>query len=154
MRGSYILVIEMRRPTSIGIGSLGNLYFDRGYYCYVGSAMGKGRSLETRISRHLIGEKKLRWHVDYLLSSKESEIVLILCFKGKRRMECELARKLSRFASSFVPKFGSSDCKCKSHLFYFSDHYKLCDALASLSTARAKIAMTGKTEGLRRIRMV
>ncbi len=136
MKGSYVLVIEVRRPISIKVGSLGRISFDKGYYCYVGSAMGRGRSLESRISRHLTRKKKLRWHIDYLLRRKESEIVLILCFRSQRRIECELAKKLSKCASGYVSKFGSSDCKCKSHLFYFSNYSELRNALASLLGVR------------------
>jgi len=117
MKGTYLLIISLKKDKTIKVGSLDKLNFRKGYYFYVGSALGKSMSLENRISRHFRKKKKKRWHIDYLLADEDAEITRVLTFKGKR--ECIIATKLSK---NFVgiKKFGSSDCGCFSHL-YFSE---------------------------------
>jgi len=46
------------------IGKLGIHNLPHGYYVYVGSALG---GLASRLRRHLRSEKRLHWHIDYLL---------------------------------------------------------------------------------------
>ena len=118
--GVYVLIFELKKCGSYNIGKLGILDFPAGYYCYIGSAL---NSLEARIERHLRQEKKLHWHIDYLL--KEAAVVSVVYTeinKGLRvrqtlREECRLAR---HFLSYFdhIKSFGSSDCRCPSHLVY------------------------------------
>ena len=62
--GIYHLIIYLPSDTSIEVGKLGRYYFQTGYYVYTGSAM---RGLDQRIARHLRSEKRLHWHIDYLL---------------------------------------------------------------------------------------
>ena len=64
MKGSYILLFLLPNSKEISIGKLGRLLFKKGVYLYVGSAM---NGLEQRIQRHLRTEKKIHWHIDYLL---------------------------------------------------------------------------------------
>ncbi|MFP4052091.1 MAG: GIY-YIG nuclease family protein, partial [Thermoplasmata archaeon] len=64
MKGIYTLVIELKEDKVIEVGAIGNIDFDKGYYVYVGSAQ---NGLEARIERHLSDEKKIHWHIDYLL---------------------------------------------------------------------------------------
>ncbi len=112
MKGSYVLLIKLPEAQIIAIGSLEALYFPRGHYAYVGSAMG---GFKSRLSRHLRGNKKPHWHIDYLLQ-KASISNIILC-ETRERAECTIAQALrQRFDS--VPGFGSSDCKCPSHLLF------------------------------------
>jgi sugar fermentation stimulation protein A len=112
-RGSYILLIEIPREVTIEVGALGFLKFPQGYYAYCGSAMG---GLRARINRHLGKEKKVRWHVDYLLL-EEGRVKNVIYAPTHERLECQLAQKLENIFHS-VPEFGSSDCRCSSHLFY------------------------------------
>jgi len=123
--GTYVLLIDLPRKEEITVGRLGRITFPPGCYAYVGSAMG---GLDGRIQRHLRKEgKKTHWHIDYLLWS--ARIKEVLCIEGSRR-ECEIARELSkRFRP--VKGFGSSDCKCESHLFY-GDYNTLRDAVSQL----------------------
>ncbi|MHA1295495.1 MAG: GIY-YIG nuclease family protein [Promethearchaeota archaeon] len=97
MKGSYILVIYLKDDDYIKVGKLGKISFQKGYYVYVGSAMGdKGSTtLNNRIARHLqkSGEKKLFWHIDYLLNSSHSKIVKIYLIPSKIRQECMIAKK-------------------------------------------------------------
>ena len=112
MKGSYVLLIELKQDKKISVGKLGNIFFYKGYYAYVGSAL---NGLEQRINRHLRSEKKMHWHIDYLL--KNAEIVDVFYKESSERQECKISKKLDKDFLS-IPNFGSSDCKCKSHLFY------------------------------------
>jgi len=112
MKGSYILLIELKKDILVPIGKLGKKHFSKGYYVYVGSAM---NGLEQRIQRHLRRQKKMHWHIDYLL--KHAEIQNVFYKESIIREECNIAKTLESALSS-IPGFGCSDCRCKTHLFY------------------------------------
>jgi len=112
MKGSYILLVELKNDTTINIGKLGKKQFNKGYYAYVGSAL---NGLEQRIERHLQSQKKMHWHIDSLL--RHAKIINIFYKENKIREECNIAKTLDKKLLS-VPDFGCSDCTCKSHLFY------------------------------------
>lgn len=114
MKGCYVLVIKLEKDQNIVISKLGSIFFKKGYYFYVGSAL---NNLEKRIRRHLSSDKKFHWHIDYLL--KYSKIVQVFIKENKFREECIVAQALIEKLES-IPGFGCSDCKCKSHLFYGS----------------------------------
>lgn len=113
MKGTYILLIENSKDQKIKTGSLGAIHFPKGIYAYVGSAW---NSLEARIARHRSKEKKLRWHIDYFLSAPGVRVLDVKTYQ-ERRIECNLARKISKRARG-LEGFGCSDCFCRSHLFY------------------------------------
>jgi len=115
MKGSYILIMEMKRPKKIRIGRLGGMDFSRGFYAYVGSAL---NGLERRVGRHLGERKKRFWHIDYLL--EETAVVGFFLVESAVKSECFIAGMLSRELES-VPRFGCSDCRCESHLFHHPD---------------------------------
>lgn len=109
----YILLIEIEEKLLLTIGKLGTFQFKPGFYLYVGSAR---RNLPARINRHLSKNKKLYWHIDYLLTQGEViEVILI-----KENEECRIVSAIREIpgVSLPVPGFGSSDCKCPAHLFY------------------------------------
>ena len=109
--GIYLLLIFKHKGEEIKVGALGKIKFDVGYYVYVGSAQ---RNLRKRIERHFRKEKKIRWHIDYLLSHAK-----ILDFYAKnypKPYEEKIAIKLGK-KYSYVPNFGSSDSRALSHLF-------------------------------------
>ena len=112
MKGSYILIIQVKKDMKVKIGKLGILSFKRGYYAYVGSAM---NGLEGRIRHHLRHNKKMHWHIDYFVEYGEIKKVIILPSDNKE-LECQIAKFLENL---FIPikNFGCSDCKCVSHLF-------------------------------------
>ena len=118
MKGSYILLIQLRQGQTITIGSLKQIYFPYGYYAYVGSAMG---GFKSRLSRHLRQNKKPHWHVDYLL--QKAHISEIIVCQTNKRAECTIAQALSPQFDS-VPGFGSTDCHCPSHLFFSPEEMK------------------------------
>lgn len=113
--GTYVLVIHQSQAVRTRVGVLGFLRFQPGYYLYVGSALG---GLRARIARHVRREKRLHWHVDYVL--QHARILAIWYSLGPQALECEWARAISR-ASGIEPtraRLGASDCACHTHLFY------------------------------------
>jgi len=113
LKGAYLLIIGVNRDSRIKVGSLGLINFKKGIYVYVGSAMG---GLEQRISRHLRSNKKTFWHIDYLLKNRNAKIIKVFYKESNEKEECKIARRISKFGEP-VMNFGSSDCKCESHLF-------------------------------------
>ncbi len=114
MKGSYLLFIKLDNDMTIKYGINKKNFFKKGYYVYVGSAL---NSIENRIARHLRSNKNKHWHIDYLLNYGK---ILNIFYKEKNyKEECRIAGLLkNKFLS--IDDFGSSDCKCKSHLFYGS----------------------------------
>ena len=118
MKGSYCLIINVKKDTKIKIGKkLGVINFKKGYYVYVGSAM---NSLEARVKRHLSDNKKKHWHIDYLLLNKNTEIKKVYTKESNEKLECKIAEKIIENEDS-IANFGCSDCKCRSHLIYFEN---------------------------------
>ena len=125
VKGSYILLIKLPGEQSITAGSLKAIRFLRGYYAYIGSAMG---GFKARLSHHLKENKRPRWHIDYLLPMASISSIILL--ETNDRVECTIAQALSRQFDS-IPGFGSSDCKCKSHLFFATDERQMKSAIIS-----------------------
>jgi len=119
VKGSYVLLIALPEQQTISVGSLKAICFPGGCYAYVGSAMG---GFESRLSRHLQGNKRPHWHIDYLLP-KASITGIILC-ETEHRVECAIAQALKGQFDS-IPGFGSSDCNCPSHLFFAPDQSQM-----------------------------
>jgi len=118
-KGIYCLIIKLSRSTKIKVGSLGKIDFLKGVYLYSGSAM---NGLTNRINRHRKKQKKLFWHIDYLLNSRYAKIIFVIPIKTDKRLECILNRMVSQFPDATPVKgFGCSDCKCETHLFYFKE---------------------------------
>jgi len=118
-KGGYILVIELNTKKEIHPGSLGAIPFSKGFYAYLGTALG---GFSSRINRHLCKDKKLKWHIDYLLN--EGGVLQVILCKTARRLECLLSQAMADEFSS-IPSFGSNDCKCKSHLYFSADRANL-----------------------------
>ncbi len=118
--GTYVLVLRLAEKSDIAVGKLGEFRFPPGYYLYVGSAQGSG-GLAARIARHRRARKRLHWHIDYLLQYARLEDVWYL--ESPRRLECVVAEAIGALPDARVPApgFGSSDCRCTSHLFYFTE---------------------------------
>ncbi len=111
-RGSYLLILRLKRDRRIRIGKLGKILFEKGFYVYVGSAMA---NLQRRMERHRRLRKRHHWHIDDLREAADFHSVLAI--RSSDRLECEVARAMSKIAGWTVPRFGSSDCGCESHLF-------------------------------------
>lgn len=116
--GSYVLVLAAFGGPRIRVGGLGTLVVQPGFYLYVGSALGPG-GLAGRVGRHARADKTCRWHIDYLTAVATLDEVWYTL--GEARRECQWADILSRLRGATVPRerFGSSDCRCRTHLFFF-----------------------------------
>ncbi|PWR71078.1 GIY-YIG nuclease family protein [Methanospirillum stamsii] len=132
-KGVYVLLIETKACT-IKAGSLGSVFIRQGWHAYVGSALGTGGF--ARVQRHLNlnrnKDKNPRWHIDYLLLSPLCSVKNVYCIITDKRLECVVAAGIE---GEEIPHFGSSDCSCKSHLFYFPDnpHKNLLASLNEIS---------------------
>ena len=122
--GTYALILELDQETVITVGRLGTFCFPAGYYAYVGSALGSG-GLEARLARHRRQDKRIRWHIDYVLA--HACIVDVKVDDSGERLECAWARALLSMPGAQVvaPRFGSSDCACPSHLVYLGSSGRL-----------------------------
>jgi Uri superfamily endonuclease len=116
-KGTYILLASLDKTQKIKPGKLPKADYEKGIYLYVGRAK---TGLKARIERHLRDDKKLFWHIDYLLQRAKIEAVWI---RRDYFAECATAdniQDLSPPAPKTIHGFGSSDCRCTGHLFYFS----------------------------------
>ena len=85
------------------------------YYIYVGSAFGSG-GVQARVLRHCRETKTKHWHIDYL--REHIEPIGAWYRYGYQHLEHQWAQSIADMANySAIKGFGSSDCKCYSHLF-------------------------------------
>jgi len=117
-KGIYILVVSVSKDINVNVGTLGNVNFEKGMYAYVGSAQ---NNLEKRIERHLRKTKQKFWHIDYILDYDNVKVLKVFYKHAGKSEECKVANKIGERC---VPTkgFGSSDCKCKSHLFKLKNY--------------------------------
>ncbi len=118
--GTYALLLEATTIQDVQIGKLGVLHMLPGIYVYVGSALGPG-GLAARVERHALREKVLHWHIDYLRA--ETRLLAVWYARGAKHGECHWSRIVGGAAGAQIPLdgFGSSDCRCRSHLQYFAN---------------------------------
>ena len=119
MKGTYTIVIRCRQSVDLSFGNLGRAKIRPGLYVYSGSALGRGAvSLEGRIRRHLRRRKKIRWHVDYVTSSRRCMVKAAIYLESTRRLECDVSRMIGERlgAHPLLPHIGASDCSCSGHL--------------------------------------
>ncbi|MFH1820939.1 MAG: GIY-YIG nuclease family protein [Methanobacteriota archaeon] len=137
--GTYALLIYVPYDLSLKIGQLGTVNFKRGYYSYIGSALG---GISARVRRHLREKKKVHWHIDHLLL--HTRAIDVIAARSKGRKECAVTAELAKHLTS-IKGFGSSDCDCESHLFYSSDFDELRrDLIESFKECGAKIFKIGE----------
>ena len=129
LKGVYVLIIQLNNDTALSVGALGTLAFKKGLYAYVGSAQ---TNMEQRIRRHLRKEKRMFWHIDYLLNSGAARIVKVLHKQADKAEECAIAKALGENGES-IDDFGCSDCSCKSHFFRISDSSFLQESMQVLN---------------------
>jgi len=113
MKGIYCLIINIKKDINPKIGALGNILFIKGKYVYVGSAQ---NSIEKRVSRHFSKNKKIKWHIDYLLANPNVNLINAVYKKAGKEEECKIACLLNKLENP-IKGFGCSDCRCYSHLF-------------------------------------
>lgn len=115
MPGVYQLVLCLNSAIQLQVGKLGTFLFPAGQYVYTGSAL---NGVEQRLARHRQRHKRQHWHIDYLLQHASIRSVRIV--RTRRKVECALNRRaLKRPGAQVVARgFGSSDCRCPSHLVF------------------------------------
>lgn len=111
MKGVYAAIFRLEKTTSIEIGALGNIEFEKGIYVYLGSAM---TNAEKRINRHFGEVENLHWHIDYF--SEVAEPIDYFLLPESSEYECVLADAVSKLGEP-VKGFGCSDCGCSSHMY-------------------------------------
>ena len=115
--GNYLLVLTLEKDSLVSPGALGEGLFKKGFYVYAGSAH---KNLSARMARHLRKKgKKPHWHIDYLVPF--SAKLRGYAISSYTNLECSLAKGLSEIGGIPVPHFGSGDCRCPSHLYYFKN---------------------------------
>jgi Uri superfamily endonuclease len=129
LKGIYVLIIRVNKDIHVNIGALGRKSFAKGLYTYVGSAQ---TNLEQRVKRHLKREKRLFWHIDYLLANNAAETVKVLYKQGDKTEECKTATRIGENGTP-IAGFGCSDCHCTSHLFRIADYTFLLDSMQPLN---------------------
>ena len=112
---TYQLNIKVNQPLKVQIGKLGLFDFPKGNYVYTGSAK---KNIDARIKRHQSKEKKLCWHIYYLLAESQAQIVSVL---KTNKSECLWNQSLN--GEVIVNGFDASDCQsgCGSHLVYMGE---------------------------------
>ena len=86
----------------------------------MGSAL---NGLKASVDRHFRREKKIHWHIDYLLERVHP--VAVISSLSEQRLECQVAEGLSYQGLVHVQGFGATDCRCSSHLFFRPDYNAL-----------------------------
>lgn len=116
--GPYALVLSADSNRQICVGKLGTLQMCPGFYVYVGSALGPG-GVRARLAHHLRPTDRPHWHIDYLRAHTQVEEIWY-CLDASRR-EHTWAQRMGTAVGASIPLkgFGSSDCNCEAHLFFF-----------------------------------
>lgn len=147
MGGLYLLVMRLDGKASIAAGALGALNYESGWYVYTGSAragleqrLARHARVEKKFHWHIdyfleravlvrtksfalpdaASEALLRARLLDVVQKSRNVSTEKFC-ADRLRTECLLAAAVGslRGAAVAAPRFGASDCRCPSHLFYF-----------------------------------
>jgi Uri superfamily endonuclease len=116
--GTYALVCASESKQVIEVGCLGRFEMRRGWYLYVGSAFGPGGIL-GRVEHHRRIASHPHWHIDYLRLHARLDAVWFTYDRSPREHLWAAVASESMNGSIHRGGFGSSDCQCGSHLFFF-----------------------------------
>ena len=111
------MILGNEARQTIAVGRLGELSMRIGYYLYVGSAFGPG-GLRARLSHHLSISRHPRWHIDYLRRVTMPAAIWFGQHLSHEEHRWVAALGRGRDVILAHPRFGASDCKCASHLFF------------------------------------
>jgi Uri superfamily endonuclease len=96
----------------LDIKTLDNQSIKRGWYGYIGSAQTDSYS---RVDRHKdvsqYNKSINHWNIDYLLGKETCEMY------GYFKTSAEPSKIVESIDSTYIDKFGTSDCSCQSHLY-------------------------------------
>ena len=137
--GSYALILCAFVHGSVRIGRIGYLTVIPGFYVYVGSAFGSG-GVCARIAHHARITRRPHWHIDYLRRSTTLEESWYTNDPCSREHQWTDVFRHSPGASEPLDGFGSSDCRCRCHLFRFAGK-------PSLRSFRRRLALAAPEHG-------
>ncbi|MBU3965795.1 MAG: GIY-YIG nuclease family protein [Euryarchaeota archaeon] len=138
IKGTYVLILRMNNDTDIIVGKLRGLKFKKGFYAYIGSALGTGGF--KRVTRHFnvaSGKNHVRkWHIDYLLP--QTDVICAVLLPTYVALECTIAEKFSELFKE-ITGFGCTDCACRSHLFFSGTNpenkvAEICDKVTGIES--------------------
>ncbi|MFQ5804885.1 MAG: DUF123 domain-containing protein [Phycisphaerae bacterium] len=114
--GVYQLWLRVSVDLRVTIGRLGRFTFVAGRYVYTGRA---SRGLRSRVLRHVRGDGRRHWHIDYLLARPQVRIERVELASDNPADECALNQTLASKGECIAPGFGASDCKagCGTHVW-------------------------------------
>jgi Uri superfamily endonuclease len=124
------------------VGAKGKIAFERGFYAYVGSAQ---KDLEQRLRRHLKRKKRKFWHIDYLLDDKATKVVQVFQKQADKAQECMIARSIGEKGEP-ITGFGSSDCRCESHLFRINGYKILQESMRAQGMKSSNLSSTSNSD--------
>ena len=116
--GTYALIFSAAQKDQLAVGKIGTLRLQPGFYVYVGSAFGPG-GLKARIRHHSRRAAHPHWHIDYLSSALELKEIWYTCDPVHREHQWATIISNTRGSSAPLAGFGSSDCRCNTHLSFF-----------------------------------
>lgn len=111
------MVLRHRNSETLTVGARGTIHWDDGWLYYVGRAQWGWTSRAKRLNDT---SRNKHWHIDYLQTSEEAELRMIVPFDVNPDRECELARRLLDWTtlSPLEEGLGASDCEgdCPGHV--------------------------------------
>jgi Uri superfamily endonuclease len=144
-----VLLLELRAPVEVLVGSLGQHSFSPGAYAYAGSAMA---GVKPRLVRHARRDKVVHWHVDRLTVLPSCHVLGALILPPDGPDECRTAEMLGDLEGARIrpPRFGASDHRCAGHLVQLGEPDGAIEGLASVLTARDIGGLWWPVEGFSR----
>jgi Uri superfamily endonuclease len=127
--GTYIVWFHLEKEQSLRFRSAKSRVLPPGGYAYCGSAKGPG-GLRARLGRHLRPfSGQVHWQVDAL--HQWAVPAAAFWTTASEKDEHCLAEICSQTGLRMIPRFGCSDCRCDSHLFFggSNDWVSLCKSL-------------------------
>jgi len=117
--GTYVLILKLKSEQGLLVGKLGRFTFPSGWYAYVGSALGPG-GLAARLRHHLHLAGRPHWHMDFLRPCAGiREIWYSYSLTFDEHCWADILQRMAG-TRTIAPGFGSSDCRCATHLIYFA----------------------------------
>lgn len=116
--GTYALLLDNPHNHRARVGRLGELQLRAGTYLYIGSAFGPG-GIAARCHHHARTSPRPHWHIDYLRAGMTLKEIWFSHDPQPREHQWAALIARARHARQPYAGFGSSDCRCHSHLFFF-----------------------------------
>jgi Uri superfamily endonuclease len=89
-------------------------------------------------------EKKIRWHIDYLLEQREAEIDHIIIIRSPLRLEQQLSELLQPLpeTSLIAPGLGAQDSRNSTHLLGLTNRQQILELLRTTISAMQELTST------------